>query len=518
MQNNFNLLDCTLRDGGYYNKWNFEKKYINYYLKAISDTNINFVEIGFRKLHNSIALGETAFSNEKFINSLDLDQNINYGVMVNASDLFFNDKVIKNYRQLFPKKTKIKFIRIACHEYEIFKIKEIINFLKKQNYLVFINLMQISEINKKNLKKIIKFLNKTKTDIFYIADSLGCLNPKKTKDLIIEIKKMWNKDIGIHAHDNLGLALKNSFAAVKAGAKWVDSTVLGMGRGPGNTKTEEVLSELKIVNKDKIKLNKIISNYFRKLKKKYKWGKSIYYNISARYKIHPTFVQEILSDQRIKKNEKIKALNFLRLTPSKKFNPLLINNFIKFNQKKKNFSKNLPEDFLKKFNVIILAGGNITKSEIQKIYKLIKKKNYYLLSINLNNKIKVSLIDMFVFSHPLQIQSQLNLVKSKISKIVYPFSFLNEKLPIAHPSIRKNLYNFGLNVKNSNLISVDDNNCILPEPLGIGYAISVCIAKGCKNLYLVGVDKLKNKKKFDNSSILLKRMKKKFKYINFKSL
>ena len=84
--------------------------------------------------------------------------------------------------------------------------------------------------------------------------------------------------------------------------------------------------------------------------------------------------------------------------------------------------------------------------------------------------------------------------------------------------MRKNLYNFGLSVKNSNLISVNDNNCILPEPLGIGYAVSVCIAKGCKNLYLVGVDNLKNKRKFDNSSILLKKIKKKFKYINFRSL
>ena len=132
------------------------KKDINQYLKAISNTNINFVEIGFRKPQNNIALGETAFSNEKFINSLDLDEKTNYGVMVNASDLFFDGKVIKNYRQLFPKKTKIRFVRIACHEFEVFKIKEIIYFLKKQNYLVFINLMQISEIKKKKFEKSYK--------------------------------------------------------------------------------------------------------------------------------------------------------------------------------------------------------------------------------------------------------------------------------------------------------------------------------------------------------------------------
>ena len=48
---------------------------------------------------------------------------------------------------------QLKFVRIACHEYEIFKIKKIINFLKKQEYLIFINLMQISEIKLNKLKK-----------------------------------------------------------------------------------------------------------------------------------------------------------------------------------------------------------------------------------------------------------------------------------------------------------------------------------------------------------------------------
>ena len=78
--------------------------------------------------------------------------------------------------------------------------------------------MQISEIKLNKLKKILEFLSKTPTDIFYIADSLGCLTPQRTRNLIHEIKKKWKKDIGIHAHDNLGLALKNSIAAINSGA------------------------------------------------------------------------------------------------------------------------------------------------------------------------------------------------------------------------------------------------------------------------------------------------------------
>ncbi len=518
MLNHISYLDCTLRDGGYYNKWKFEKKQINRYLSAISKTRINYVEIGFRKFKNNIALGETGFSSEKFINSLNLDKNTNYGVMVNASDLIFGGKLNKNYKKLFPKKTKIKFIRLACHELEIFKIKEVISYLKKQNYQIFVNLMQISEIKKVNLIKILKFLNKTPTDIFYIADSLGSLSPRNINNLIKLIKKNWKKDLGIHAHDNLGLALKNSNTAVKAGANWVDSTVLGMGRGPGNTKTEEILKQINAPSREVSGLKKIINNYFNKLKKKYKWGKNSYYAVSAKNSIHPTFVQEILSDQRIKKNEKIKALNYLKLIPSKKFNPMLINNFLKFNQKTKNYSHFLPKGFFNQYKVIIIAGGEISISKIKKIKKFTKEKNIFILSINLNKNITKKLINMFVFSHPLQIQSQLNLVKTGRHKIVYPFSFLNKKLPKTNPKQVKNLYNFGLSVNNSNKINVNQNDCNLPEPLGIGYAISICIAKGCKSLYFAGVDNIKNKNKFDNSSILLQKMKRKFPKISFKSI
>ena len=47
MNHNIEFLDCTLRDGGYYNNWNFEKKLVNKYLKAINETKIRYIELGF---------------------------------------------------------------------------------------------------------------------------------------------------------------------------------------------------------------------------------------------------------------------------------------------------------------------------------------------------------------------------------------------------------------------------------------------------------------------------------------
>ena len=72
--------------------------------------------------------------------------------------------------------------------------------------------------------------------ILYFADSLGSLKPKDIRMIVSQIKKNWKGEIGIHTHDNLGKALDNTLEAIKLGVTWVDSTVTGMGRGPGNSK------------------------------------------------------------------------------------------------------------------------------------------------------------------------------------------------------------------------------------------------------------------------------------------
>ena len=58
-KNELKVLDCTLRDGGYYNNWNFSIQLINKYLKVMSDIKVDYVEIGFRSMEKK------EFSEEK---------------------------------------------------------------------------------------------------------------------------------------------------------------------------------------------------------------------------------------------------------------------------------------------------------------------------------------------------------------------------------------------------------------------------------------------------------------------
>lgn len=49
-----NLLDCILRDSGYYNNWNFSQNLINDYLKSIYSSGIEYAEIGFGSFNRKI--------------------------------------------------------------------------------------------------------------------------------------------------------------------------------------------------------------------------------------------------------------------------------------------------------------------------------------------------------------------------------------------------------------------------------------------------------------------------------
>ena len=98
-----NLLDCTLRDGGYYNNWDFSEKLIQNYLVNLSRTRIKYVEIGFRNFKQNRQLGATGYTEDKLLNKLQIPSNLKIGVMVNASELKkYNYLPLQNLRRLFP--------------------------------------------------------------------------------------------------------------------------------------------------------------------------------------------------------------------------------------------------------------------------------------------------------------------------------------------------------------------------------------------------------------------------------
>jgi 4-hydroxy 2-oxovalerate aldolase len=244
MKKNINILDCTLRDGGYYNNWEFSTNLINSYLNSIYKSGVDYAEIGFRSFQDSSYKGPCAYSSDFFLKNLNIPEKLKIGVMVNAADLLShgNKNPISNIKKLFSsKKSRINFIRIACHFEELHKVAEVSKYLKKKNFIVIFNLMQCSERSESEVIKAGELAAKYPIDVLYFADSMGSMDSIQVNRIVNLLRLNWKKQLGIHTHDNMSRAFTNTDQAIKDGVNWIDGTVMGMGRGPGNIKTEYLL-------------------------------------------------------------------------------------------------------------------------------------------------------------------------------------------------------------------------------------------------------------------------------------
>ena len=431
--NNLVHLDCSLRDGGYYNNWDFDEKLINNYLAVLSSVNVDFCEIGFRFLKNSGFKGACAFTTEEFLNSLLIPEKMKIAIMLNASDLVINKKFnFDNLHELIPVKSnesKVKLVRVACHTENINHILPLFEFLDNYGYLSACNITQISEKTNKDLDEISATLSLSKVKIIYIADSLGSLSPYHIKRIAKSIRKNWTGPIGIHTHDNKGLALSNTLEAINSDITWLDSTITGIGRGPGNAKTEELVIELSKNNKKNINLVpliKIIKEEFNPLKNKYSWGTNIFYYLAGKYSIHPSYIQSMLSDSRYQAEDILESINYLKDQGGKKFNFDDLHELRKFYKGKPKGNWN-PKTIFKNKDVLIIGTGDEVKKHENALATFIKNKNPIVLAINTQSLKENDLINFRIACHPTRLFADIPMHLKLDQPLIIPLSMLPTK-------------------------------------------------------------------------------------------
>ena len=485
-----NLLDCTLRDGGYYNNWDFSNQLVNKYLKTIAQSKIKFAEIGFRSFKKDSFKGPNWYTTDSYIDNLVIPKKINLGVMVNAFEIISHPKGLKEAVNILfknKKKSKLKFVRLACHFNEIDSTSKICNLLQKKGYLVGINLMQISEISKKNILYVANKCNKIKPDILYFADSLGKLRISNVKEIVKIFKEIWKGPLGIHAHDNLEMALSNTIGALTCGVNWLDSTMLGMGRGPGNAKTEFLVLELNSYFKKDIfnalPLVDLVNKYFINLKNNYKWGTNSYYFMAGLNGIHPTYVQEMMSIK-LGEIEIIEAINQLKQRGGNKFDINLVRSEF---QKPIDLIKGSwkPETKLKNRDVLLVSSGPTVKEYQKEIEKFIVNKRPKVIALNTFVSINKKLIDFYLACNPLRIIADANLYSKIKSPLILPKSLLSNDLEKKFSKIK--LLNFGIGLKN-NQYDFKKESAIIPKLYNVAYALSIATSGKASRILLAGFD------------------------------
>lgn len=485
-----NLVDCTLRDGGYYNAWDFSPELLDNYFQAMEAISADYLEIGFRTLNKKGFKGGCGYSTDNYIRSINIPPGLRLAVMVNAGELLkHSEGLIAAMEQLFSpaKDSPVSLVRIACHMPEIEPVMPAVSWLKEQGYFATINFMQIADRTEDEITRIAKIANDFPLDVFYFADSMGSLNPDQTAKIIQILNANWKGEVGIHTHNNRCLGVANSMRAAEQGVTWIDGTVSGMGRGPGNAQTEYLTIELepyRPVQCNPTKLFALINKYFKPMQEKYGWGPNPFYYIAGRYGIHPTYIQEMIGDTRYNEEDILSVMDHLRRTGGKKFNTATMESARHFYSEtpKGNW---IPSKVFAGREVLILGTGPGSAAHRRAIEAFIKIRKPFVIALNTQKSVAPELIDIRAACHPVRLLADCKEHANLPQPLVVPASQLPES--VLNALGNKQLLDFGLQVKADTFI-FNDNHCVLPTSLVIAYVLALTTSGKAKRILLAGFD------------------------------
>lgn len=485
------ILDCTLRDGGYYTEWDFPADVIQEYLNATAAAGVDIVELGMRSLDNDGFKGPCAFTTDDFIRQFEIPDLVQLGVMVNASELLINGVLnIVALEKLFPEAAStspINLVRIACHEHELVVTLPASQWLRNRGYQVGFNLMQISELTEQDIYNLAEEVAHWPVDVLYFADSLGDLDAERTTAIVKNLRAAWPGAVGIHAHDNMGLAQSNSLQALADGVSWIDATVSGMGRGPGNTRTE--LLVLEVCGQSQsfpslAPLLTLIRRYFDPIRKQYGWGTNTYYYLAAKHGIHPSYVQKMLADSRYDSEDIISVIEHLKVEGARHYSADRLEFARHFYPSEPAGSWD-PAEELTDRDVLILGAGLSATIYADAVKALIERDSPVVLALNTQKIIDDTLVDYRAACHPIRLLADIEEHLRLDTPLITPVSML--PTDIAQSLNAKVTRDYGLNIQ-PGCFKPQANYAILPNSLVIAYALAVAARGGARRVYLVGFD------------------------------
>lgn len=292
------ILDCTLRDGGYVNQWNFGEENIQKIIRNLENAHIDYIECGFlnQKVYNS---NESLFQNinqlEKFLDNKSSETL--YSLMIN-----YGEYPQENLPEC--KNNKI-FLRVAFHKRDFQEAIIFCEQLIEKGYGIFLNPKQTNLYTFQEILKLINSANELKPKAFTIVDTNGAMKEDDVFKLFQLIDENLDKNIALcfHSHNNLQLSFANAKCLMKictVRELIIDSSVFGMGRGAGNLCSELIVRYLKDnygANYELVPILKIIDEQIYPIFTQTTWGYSFQYFLSAVNNCHPNYAKYFVENQ-----------------------------------------------------------------------------------------------------------------------------------------------------------------------------------------------------------------------------
>lgn len=253
MQNKLQILDCTLRDGGFALE-DFDKNGIKTasftkedrvnIVENIRDAKIDIIELG--------CISEID-ENEEFAIYSDLKTLSNYiPERINAAQMYVGlyrgpDVALHKIPEHSPE--LLDGIRVILRYSELQKSLDFCSALSQKGYKVFVQPMLTMRYSNDDLDRVIYAANEMNAYALYFVDSFGYMNEKDIHRLFYYYEEKLDPaiNIGFHAHNNLDMAFNNAkyfIEKLQDRNTILDSCAIGMGQGAGNLQTEILVNYL----------------------------------------------------------------------------------------------------------------------------------------------------------------------------------------------------------------------------------------------------------------------------------
>jgi 4-hydroxy 2-oxovalerate aldolase len=280
------VMDCTVRDGGLMNNWQFSDAFVRSVYVACLEGGIDYMEIGY--LSSETAFNPSMVGPWKFCKEKDLrrivgknETSLKLSAMVDIGRIDTED---------IPQKSEsvLDMIRVACYVHQMDKAIQLAHHCLDKGYEVSINLMAISKVNELELDEALRDVAQSRVPLFYAVDSFGNMYSETIQHLIRKYRKaLPNREIGIHAHNNMQMAASNTLTAKNEGCTMLDATLLGLGRGAGNCPIEVLIAFLKNPKYRLLPLFQAIQDQVHPMQKQISWGYHIPYLVTGALNEHP---------------------------------------------------------------------------------------------------------------------------------------------------------------------------------------------------------------------------------------
>lgn len=388
---NIRMLDCTLRDGGCVNDFQFGQLYMDIILNGLERSGIEIIELGYIDSAAGSERDRTQYCNEKVIYENFLHSKKSGVTYVAMTDFGKYDPALLEPHH----DASVDGIRLAFHKKDRKNMLAWGRTILEKGYKLYVQPMTCLRYSDEEMLDLIRDVNTLlpETEAFYIVDSFG----EMRLDDMYRLANLVNHNLaesiamGLHSHNNLQLSYSNAVTLLNFPTKRdliFDASIMGMGKGAGNMTTELFAEHLNLYRGKQYQiapLLEVVDKAINQIRENYTWGYAIEYYLSAANHCTPSYAGHFYRKHMLSVDQVAELLGMIaeekKISFDKAYADAL---YYQYNETKYNDEEDLRKlsEIVSGKEILLIAPGKSVCTYADRIREIAQKEEMVCIAVN----------------------------------------------------------------------------------------------------------------------------------------